>query len=763
MWYACLPLLQVPRLVDPAIVRINDLVGRLDMPCRYSRRDAPGQHPVPTRQVQVSLPGSLPGFRAALDADVQPGVPRLKPPIGLSVPSRCYKEGDEANRMQAGWIPWQSESTAYTWRHHQQDLERVIAAVQHEAAAPGAIIEPGACITPGGSQQRCAAAQRALERAWEGLDLPLKYRCANGTAQLPDPASLEFGAPMPLAPPPPATTQRPAGWVEDSHFSWHPISYELIVVPSHFVATHELAQGFAAKAVVVPGLNSREVQPIAWSEFDESPPWAACSRLWMGPDHDILLSKLMVRPRVMRAAKPPIVMAYVGRIVREKGTGLFLHAVAALRASMQNATALGDTVRIVVIGSASTPGYLRHMRGLAQRLGVHDVVDFVGFASPAQLVDWYKHRCISAVIAPYVRPLSETFGLVLTEAMAAELPVVHFGVGGIQDYSRPGRNSLTPANVSAAALADVMDAIALPANAPVLRELGRQAAAFVQGSIRKELNAWHIHSTLREERAAAMLLYRHVAGGFASLFPGDANATCSNDPAEATSASSPPMPVRALTWHELLLAVPPAPVGLQPAASGAWRPQARFPPAATDAGRLRLDVLPIVGQSEAVVVDVAAPWRPSAGLVDQLDAATAALPGFEDVLCRSAAAAAAAAQPPPAGTPSEQFVHPTCATLHDNVVRLVKERLTRTGALCTRFGGSSALMADPDYQTAGACVPLMDLIPPSDASSSNSDIAAPLWSFRAPLPPDASSLTIAVVDSRLPHTVLASGHFERSA
>ncbi len=55
---------------------------------------------------------------------------------------------------------------------------------------------------------------------------------------------------------------------------------------------------------------------------------------------------------------------------------------------------------------------------------------FAGFVEPADTPAVYA--CMDVFVGPYVRPATETFALTNLEAMAMEVPFIHFNVGGIR-------------------------------------------------------------------------------------------------------------------------------------------------------------------------------------------------------------------------------------------------------------------------------------------------------------------------------------------
>ena len=83
-------------------------------------------------------------------------------------------------------------------------------------------------------------------------------------------------------------------------------------------------------------------------------------------------------------------------------------------------------------------------------------------------------RRVTVLVHPTV--LNETFGLVLVEAMAAEVPVVTFGVGGIRDFLQPGdTHGIVVSEPTPQGLADAMlAAIASPEALEATIEMGRR-------------------------------------------------------------------------------------------------------------------------------------------------------------------------------------------------------------------------------------------------------------------------------------------------
>jgi glycosyltransferase involved in cell wall biosynthesis len=131
-------------------------------------------------------------------------------------------------------------------------------------------------------------------------------------------------------------------------------------------------------------------------------------------------------PRVdERAAlcRDPVVL-FLGRLGQRKGIYDLLGAVSALRASIPG-------IRLVCAGDGDLESALQY----AKRLGIADAVSMPGWLGPAE------KRSLMSRAAVFVLPsYAEGLPMSLLEAMAAGLPVVATGVGGIPDVVTDGVN-----------------------------------------------------------------------------------------------------------------------------------------------------------------------------------------------------------------------------------------------------------------------------------------------------------------------------------
>jgi glycosyltransferase involved in cell wall biosynthesis len=150
------------------------------------------------------------------------------------------------------------------------------------------------------------------------------------------------------------------------------------------------------------------------------------------------------RPPAQPAAHggEPLVLS-PGRLVWEKGHQDVLRAVAALRRGV--VTAPGHTVvrpRVLIVGRG--PEHKRLERYAAE-LGIADVVELRSFVPYAQMPDVFAQASCMVLASLPTWSWEEQFGMVVAEAMAAELPLVLSTSGAIPevggdaaDYFAPG-------------------------------------------------------------------------------------------------------------------------------------------------------------------------------------------------------------------------------------------------------------------------------------------------------------------------------------
>jgi glycosyltransferase involved in cell wall biosynthesis len=129
----------------------------------------------------------------------------------------------------------------------------------------------------------------------------------------------------------------------------------------------------------------------------------------------------------------------VGRLAREKRFDVLLAAFAS--------AARGGPERLLIVGGGSEAVELR---AIASGLGIATQVAFAGPLEHDRVLDCYAAADLFAFASP-----TETQGMVVVEAMAAGLPVVAVGAGGVAEVVTDGVTGLLTAQ-DADALAGAM-------------------------------------------------------------------------------------------------------------------------------------------------------------------------------------------------------------------------------------------------------------------------------------------------------------------
>ncbi len=150
-----------------------------------------------------------------------------------------------------------------------------------------------------------------------------------------------------------------------------------------------------------------------------------------------------------------LVLMFAGRIQPLKAPDVLLRAVAVL---LERAPHLRSRIVVPVVGGPSGTGLERPtaLAGLAEHLGIDDVVRFVPPVAQPELARWYAAATLVAVPS-----YNESFGLVAVEAQACGTPVLAAAVGGLTTVVRDGVSGLLlddhEAGSWAAALRRVVD------------------------------------------------------------------------------------------------------------------------------------------------------------------------------------------------------------------------------------------------------------------------------------------------------------------
>lgn len=119
---------------------------------------------------------------------------------------------------------------------------------------------------------------------------------------------------------------------------------------------------------------------------------------------------------------PVLCFAALGNF-SHKGLALVMEALAEL-----------DTVAPALLVVGGRPGEIREFRRLGDELGLGDRVVFTGFQSDVRPYFWSADLFVFPSI-------SETFALVVLQAMAAGMPAVTTRLHGVEDYAIQGQNA----------------------------------------------------------------------------------------------------------------------------------------------------------------------------------------------------------------------------------------------------------------------------------------------------------------------------------
>lgn len=155
------------------------------------------------------------------------------------------------------------------------------------------------------------------------------------------------------------------------------------------------------------------------------------------------------------------VVGVIGRLDPQKGQEEFLRSLPIVLEQRRDVfyAILGEETR-------GEEGYHRHLVNLSYELGIQDHVKFLPFTEDVP-------EFMAAIDVFALPSYSETFGLVLIEAMAMEKPVVATSTGGVPEIVEDGRDGLLVPPRDEKALADAI--VLLLEDASLRTTLSRRA------------------------------------------------------------------------------------------------------------------------------------------------------------------------------------------------------------------------------------------------------------------------------------------------
>ncbi len=140
-----------------------------------------------------------------------------------------------------------------------------------------------------------------------------------------------------------------------------------------------------------------------------------------GVDHSIY----KVDPASERFSQPTIL--YLGRLKKYKSVHHLLSALPIIRRTIANA-------RVLVVGGGD---FLDELKSQTQRLGLNDCVEFTGFVTEEQKLEYLRRSHVSVYPSP-----KEGWGITNIEANACGTPVVAADSPGLRDSVSPEKSGL---------------------------------------------------------------------------------------------------------------------------------------------------------------------------------------------------------------------------------------------------------------------------------------------------------------------------------
>jgi glycosyltransferase involved in cell wall biosynthesis len=188
--------------------------------------------------------------------------------------------------------------------------------------------------------------------------------------------------------------------------------------------------------------------------------WLASQVKSMAPGSEPIVSPMPVATHLFTPGgrRHDARLLFVGRLNAQKGIGLLLESLAAMRVSAD----------LDVVGDGTDRDALLAQ---AHALGMNDRVHWHGALPQPQLVEFYRRA--TALVVP---SREEGFGLVAVEGQLCETPVVAFASGGLADTMEHGVTGYLIPPGDAGSLAATLDDVLSSERRHEIGRAGRQSA-----------------------------------------------------------------------------------------------------------------------------------------------------------------------------------------------------------------------------------------------------------------------------------------------
>jgi glycosyltransferase involved in cell wall biosynthesis len=138
--------------------------------------------------------------------------------------------------------------------------------------------------------------------------------------------------------------------------------------------------------------------------------------------------KVELLKKELQLTQGDIVILYVGRVSLEKNIDKIIKALAIIRDKKI------DNFQFIVVGEGTA---VKQLKNLADSLKLTERIKFVGAINREMVIDYYQIADVFAFSST-----SETFGMVIIEALASGLPVLAVKAPGAVDIIRNGFNGI---------------------------------------------------------------------------------------------------------------------------------------------------------------------------------------------------------------------------------------------------------------------------------------------------------------------------------